>query len=225
MKFELSVERITPDTDKTLDYIVILTARRRRAKWFEYTRRRFDLVCLGKIADWCSREERSVICNPEKRLEVETALFDSISLGEFGGGDWPSIAWMQQGVPVYNQGQFPLRLSVGQIAYFRNEWPNLIGDLWAPRELCARWLKGRDVPQPPWLSMRTNADQPTQEAVDKWMTDLYQAARRDGRSPPKRELDAFPACRAAIGATDPQMRAAMKRVPAELKRGRGGRDR
>ncbi len=63
-----------------------------------------------------------------------------------------------------------------------------------------------------------------QETVTTWMQAYYQRARDAGRPAPKRELDAFPACKAATGATALQLKAAMRAVPAELKRQRGDRD-
>jgi hypothetical protein len=64
-----------------------------------------------------------------------------------------------------------------------------------------------------------------QATVTACMLALYEEAHAKNRPVPKRELEAFPACRAATGATFEQMKLAMKTIPAELKRGRGDRDR
>ena len=62
---------------------------------------------------------------------------------------------------------------------------------------------------------------PNQTAVDEWMRALYQHAHDNQHRPPKRKEEAFPACRAAIGATDVQMRQTMWAVPEEQKNHRG----
>ena len=62
---------------------------------------------------------------------------------------------------------------------------------------------------------------PNQATVDEWMRAYYQRAHDKGRCPPRRKEEAFPDCRAAIGATDVQMREAMLTVPDELKNFRG----
>jgi hypothetical protein len=65
----------------------------------------------------------------------------------------------------------------------------------------------------------------TQEQVDSWMLEYHKTAEQEGRQPPKQADDSFLACRQAIGATDSQMRIAIKKVPPGIKRTRGGRDR
>lgn len=65
----------------------------------------------------------------------------------------------------------------------------------------------------------------TQEQVSSWFLAYFEAARKEGRPPPKMEDDAFLACRRELGATDQQMRAAASAVPADRKRSRGARDR
>ncbi len=66
---------------------------------------------------------------------------------------------------------------------------------------------------------------PSQDAVNAWMCDYFAVPHREGRPPPKVEMDAFPDCVRATGATNVQMRKAMRVVPAEHKRSRGGKDR
>ena len=62
---------------------------------------------------------------------------------------------------------------------------------------------------------------PSQAAVDEWMRAFYQRAHDNRHRPPKRKEEAFPACSAAIGATDVQMRQAVWAVPEEQKNHRG----
>lgn len=66
---------------------------------------------------------------------------------------------------------------------------------------------------------------PPQDEVNGWMVGYYREAFECDRQPPKRDDDAFPACRKAIGATHQQMVFAMREVPRDLKRRRGQRDR
>ncbi len=67
-------------------------------------------------------------------------------------------------------------------------------------------------------------EKPAQEQVNAWILDLYQTANLKGHPPPKRDT-VLNDCRADIRATEEQMREAIKRVPNDLKRARGGRDR
>lgn len=65
---------------------------------------------------------------------------------------------------------------------------------------------------------------PSQNDVNGWLVEHYRAAREAGKPPPKRDIEAFPACKSALGASDEQMRKAMVQVPDSDKRRRGGRD-
>jgi hypothetical protein len=78
---------------------------------------------------------------------------------------------------------------------------------------------GDDATLPP------QSGRPTQEEVNTWLVDHYSKAHGAGRPPPKRDAEAFPACRDAIGATELQMKTGMRNVPNEFKRQRGHRDR
>ncbi len=64
---------------------------------------------------------------------------------------------------------------------------------------------------------------PDQNVVFEWLVQHYRMAADQKRPQPKRELEAFPACRASTGATFAQMKAAMTdgNFPADLKRRRG----
>lgn len=79
-----------------------------------------------------------------------------------------------------------------------------------------------ELTQAPSYLQRTK---PSQADVNAWILALHKQAFDAGRPPPKRDADTFPQCRAAMGATDPQMREAMRQVPETLKRQRGHKDR
>jgi hypothetical protein len=87
------------------------------------------------------------------------------------------------------------------------------------------WLavdRGAPAPSPRPVGARARPDQ---AAVNAWILGLHQRAHSEGKPPPKRDIEVFPACADAIGATDCQMRLAMQGVPKDLKRRRGARDR
>jgi hypothetical protein len=49
----------------------------RRAKWFDYVCRRFDLVSFRDLAEWIAREPGSATCNNKDRFEQEAYPVDS----------------------------------------------------------------------------------------------------------------------------------------------------
>ena len=63
-----------------------------------------------------------------------------------------------------------------------------------------------------------------QPNVDRWILAVYSKAKSDGSPTPKR-AQVFRDCRAATHATEAQMKEAIRQVPSDLKRARGGRDR
>lgn len=204
---------------RDLDPLGIAGEQYRRVRLFERVARRFDLVQFRQIADWCAKEPGSVRRHEDLRTQAFRDLGDAAIRGEFG----PRLFCMPYRVPTYRP--FWIRRTPVQVETMRDHGHDETPDLWAARELCARWLRARDIPPPPWLSSLPRPSKPTQQAVDGWMLDYFRNAAAAGHLIPKRELDAFPACRQAIGATDLQMRAAMKALPRGLKRRRGNRDR
>jgi hypothetical protein len=63
--------------------------RRNRYKWFDYVKRRFDLVPLEVVADWCARERGSVKRDEEMRKQACRDLEYYVQLGEFGSPQKP----------------------------------------------------------------------------------------------------------------------------------------
>jgi hypothetical protein len=100
----------------TPDLVEVHALKLRRAKWYHYVRRRFDLVPLKDLAEWCAREPQSINLIPHLFVAATDKIYESISLGEFGDGDWPSIAYLPAHLPTYAPGRFPLRLTCGQYA-------------------------------------------------------------------------------------------------------------
>jgi hypothetical protein len=64
-------------------------------------------------------------------------------------------------------------------------------------------------------------ERPTDDQVRDWLQAYHEKAKSAGAPPPKLEGDAFPRCEHEAGATWKQMKAAIKKVPAHLRRPRG----
>jgi hypothetical protein len=156
MKFETSIGLDRPEAPP--DRLAILQVKMRRAKWFEYTQRRFDLVSLDQLADWCSRESGGFERSESRRAAAFLDLFNAIQNGEFGSGSWPALAHLPAVVPTYDK--FPLRLSLGQISILHAQGHNPVADLWAPRSLCVTWIKARKLDLPPWLGIPDQSQTP-----------------------------------------------------------------
>lgn len=147
-----SIAQILPGPDAGPDYVDILHRKMRRMRWFDYVRRRFDMVAFDDVAEWCAREPASLERNEARRTKAYQELLTAIRLGEFGPGEWPTIAHMPRDIPTYSP--YSLRLSRGQIAILSadSNWGlGLAADLWAPRQLVAQWFKKRGIELPPWI--------------------------------------------------------------------------
>jgi hypothetical protein len=190
-------------TEAPADPAQVIEIQIRRARWFSYVRRRFDLVSLEKIAEWVASlatEPRGVRVAPDLKVATLNALFESIHLGDFGGGEWPALAYLpgQRGsggpIPADRVGSFPLRLSLGQLARLGPTW---VSDLWAPRAACIGWLEARGIHLAAWLRMEPGTEASpkaarviiskgrTQEEVNAWVRDHQARAKADGRPLPK----------------------------------------
>lgn len=97
-------------------------------------------------------------------------------------------------------------------------WPDV--ERAARGEAFGPTIDGELVRHPP----KVLKNKPSQPEVDTWLANYYSAAGTKGHPPPKRDVQAFPDCRTAIGATEKQMRLAILKIPLEHRRRRGDRD-
>jgi hypothetical protein len=110
------------------------------------------------------------------------------------------------------------------------EWMGFVVDDWHNRlehEHSRKWYcdaQARFITSQQDAASDQARRRPSQEAVNAWLLAFFEKARNENRQPPKRDLEAFPACSTALGAKFSQMKKAMIAVPPELKRGKGGRD-
>ncbi len=140
-----------------------LAIQRRRARWFEYVRRRFDMVALSMVADWCAREPGGVVRNEGAREQAYQDLYQSILEGEFGPGEWPAVAHMPTPVPTYSP--FYLRRGLFHIQSFWREGYNPLVDLWAPRPAVVEWFTRRGIGLPPALRLAAPIPPPATPAA------------------------------------------------------------
>jgi hypothetical protein len=121
----------------------------RRAKWFDYIVRRFDLVAFRDLADWIATEAGGVSRNEAHREQALIDLKDSIKRGEFGPAhERRCIPWLQKPPRSDMLGKLCLRLNYGQIV---GQGASVTPDLYAARALCLKWLEARQLRLPPWL--------------------------------------------------------------------------
>jgi hypothetical protein len=160
VKFTRSVERYPTSSADCPDFATLHRMRLRRARWFAYVSRRFDMESFAALADWCAREPGSVDRNEGRRIQALRDLQEGVVLGEFGPPQKPSVAYLPHIVPTDRIGRFPLRLTAFQIGYFRDYGHDLAGDLWAPREVCMNWLSARQIAPPLWLTRPPTASAP-----------------------------------------------------------------
>ncbi len=203
------------------------------------------LVSFADIADWYALVPGSLARDEVRREDALRELLTSARLGEFGPPDRPSIAYISA-VAMHDTWRSRIRLYAHQMTCISP------GNVFTTKPLAAKWFAVRQQPPPPWLNGTSPATEiktiegelagpdkaeapmlappassskrPGQAAVDSWMLSFYRGAAERGEPPPKREEDAFPQCAKSIGASDRQMRVAMKNVPAEHKRRRGKQD-
>jgi hypothetical protein len=166
----------------------------RRAKWFEYVRRRFDLMSFGDLADWIATEAGSVRRNEADREQALVDLENSVKNGEFGPADVKRcILWLPKPPPGSDipLGQFCLRLNYHQIVGMRGKLaaPSLISDLYASRALCLRWSEARQIRLPPWLKHpETPAGEPVAATIESTAADTAQALATDQPPDPSTPL-------------------------------------
>jgi hypothetical protein len=173
------------------------------------------LAAMFAVAGGATLEEAAYIVN------LFAAMLDAYQAGErtWFVGDVTPLEGATNGWQVLQaKGQDRLEVRARDAA----AW------LWRTPKHChlvPDWLAAVLRPAQPVLGKEVTAVRPTQSDVNAWMQLYYQQARANGKPPPKRVDEAFRECADRHGATDAQMRAAMRTVPSDLKRTRGGRDR
>jgi hypothetical protein len=217
----------------------------RRLRQMERNIRWLDLVSFEEMADWYAMAPGSLSRDEGRREQAWRDLLDAAGRGEFGPPDRPTLAYLS---PTAMHEGWRTRVRV-RSAHICALSPSVV---FTTKPLAAAWFTSRQLLSPPWLAGARSVGKPVQTIegeiahptralnappkfltpakpiqadITKWMLALYQQAFEAGRPPPKREFEAFPLCRENLNATDTQMRKAMQQVPAEMKRGRGHKDR
>jgi hypothetical protein len=129
----------------------ILRSRDARIERFkQYQRRVREWINFGEIADWCAREEQSIVPNEEKRTSAYTALAKDLLAGEFEKNDGRSRVlylhpltakarmtrqWLQDAITNNYDG------ASGRQQY--------LPYCWIPRELFERWRVKHRLPAAP----------------------------------------------------------------------------
>jgi hypothetical protein len=134
-----------------------------RAARFSRIVSKLDLVSFAALADWLAREPGSIARDERRRAQAMEDFRDAVLRGEFGPPRKPEVAWLANVEPVepLGRGHFPLRPRNGQVGWMHAWGSDMTPDLWAPRELCLRWLRAREVDPPPWLSLALKAQPKT----------------------------------------------------------------
>jgi hypothetical protein len=127
----------------------IIATQMRRARWYDYIRRRFDLVSFGDLADWIATIPGGVDRNEARRTQALLDFKQSIARGEFGARDKRCIPWLPKPPRTDMIGRLCIRLNYGQIVGMGD---TVIADLWATSALCQKWLEARQIALPPWLT-------------------------------------------------------------------------
>lgn len=136
----------------------IIGEQMRKARWYAYMCRRFNLVSFEDIADWCARETEGVGRSEAKQEQALRDLENSVSLGEFGPPDRPLIPCFPKPPPVsLGEDRWAIKLSAGQILWMRDSGHSVTKYLHIPADQARRWLDARGIPAPPWLMSRCPA--------------------------------------------------------------------
>jgi hypothetical protein len=113
---------------------------------------RHDWVCLADLADWCARRPGDIERDPLRLIQAYADLQQSIVFCEFSKGGRIKIVCLPPQPPSL---QYPVRLRL-DAQLFRAQSGRVLDHIlelcWAPRELCLRWLLGRQIIPPPWMA-------------------------------------------------------------------------
>jgi hypothetical protein len=127
----------------------------RRLARFERLIRRWKLIPFSDIAGWCARRPTSVERDPQLRAQAYRDLEQSVLDGEFGSPLKPCLAYLPAH-PTGPPGRRTLRLTAGQLQRLQIGGGHPIEDIWAPIELCKRWLRRRQIDLLPSMDSDTS---------------------------------------------------------------------
>jgi hypothetical protein len=176
------------------DALTAAAIQMRRARWFDYAIRRFDLISFRAVADWLAREPDGITRNEARRAQALTDLEQSVGGGEFGPArEQRCIVWLPRPPRADMLGSLPLRLNYGQIVGMGTRGHGVTPDLHVPRQLCADWFTARKIPVPFWLAKKA---EPRPKAPARAKVSQAQIGRdftrwsdSTGRWPTKKEAD------------------------------------
>jgi hypothetical protein len=122
-------------------------------KWkFGTQQHTHDWVCFADIADACARRPGDIERDPLRRMQAYCDLQQSIVHGEFSKGGRLKVAYLAPQPPSLRD-RVRLRLNAEYFSARPGRVIDHVLDLcWAPRELCLRWFRARDIAPPPGLT-------------------------------------------------------------------------
>jgi hypothetical protein len=166
---------------------------------------------------------------PDLKLDANVLarrLFEAATRGEFDA-DQPGLfmIWSERGGVAKISARELQFLVANSDLHQGRSWIDVLAiSNTSTFSIARRWrLKPPKWQRPDAPSSTAADDKPKQSRVDQWFLAEYQTAHDNGAPPPKRDASLVK-CADEIGARQTQMRAALGKVPAHLKRERGQTD-
>jgi hypothetical protein len=126
----------------------------RLMKWTDRQQGAREWICLADVADWCARRPGSIARDEQQRAQAGTDLLRAILDGEFNRDGRLCVAHVP---PYHFICPEPIKVRLEMVKLSSPIPIESLAYLWAPRDLCAMWLAGRDIELPPWLAPATPA--------------------------------------------------------------------
>jgi hypothetical protein len=149
---------VTPSKDRER----ILRSREWRAariKHFKKTQQRSrEWINFGDVAEWCAREEQSIVPNEEKRTAAYTALTNDLLAGEFDGKNGRSrVLYLHESIAKARMTRPWLQDAITHNYDNASGRQQYLPHCWIPWELFERWRVKHRLPTSPHFQPQAEA--------------------------------------------------------------------
>jgi hypothetical protein len=132
---------------------------RRAQQWREVRIKRFTehQRCVGEwinfadIAEWCSREDSSILPNEQKRVAAFETLQRDLLAGEFEENGRSQVLFLHPAVAKARMTRSSL-IEAAEYNYDGKHGRSYAAHCWIRREMAERWFQNHRLSLPPWFT-------------------------------------------------------------------------
>jgi hypothetical protein len=110
-----------------------------------------EWINFAEIAEWCSKEDGSIVPNEQKRAAAFDVLQTDLLAGEFEDSGRSRVLFLFSGVTKAKMTRASLKDAI-EYDYDGKHGRSYAAHCWIPRDMAEQWFERHRLPLPPWFA-------------------------------------------------------------------------